>query len=411
VQSFDVVIAGGGIGGSGIATVLARAGLSVCVVEPTTDYPDIVRGEWMANWGVAHAQATGLYDVLTAAGGHHIAGHITFDEGIAPADAIAGRLPLDLMVPGVSGPLAIRHPIACQALADAAAEAGAVVHRGAADVELRPDRVLAFTVDGVPHEAVGRIVVGADGRSSPVRKAIGLELERYETDHFLAGVLVDGLEFVGDDRVQYAATEGGLHALFFPQGGGRARLYLSYDDSQKDLFGGTDRDRGAAYLSSFEMECWPGSAGFRQATVAGPAKGYRSVDTWCDRPFAEGVVLVGDAAGHNDPLIGQGLSITQADIRAVTEALLSTDDWSSQLFEDYGRERHERMRRLRGAARVYALAVSGRSWARDAEARASLSATPVVQMILATLMVGPYGLPDEVYDQVGLEALLERPAA
>jgi 2-polyprenyl-6-methoxyphenol hydroxylase-like FAD-dependent oxidoreductase len=409
VQSFDVVIAGGGIAGSGIATVLARAGLSVCVVEPTTEYPDIVRGEWLANWGVAHAQATGLYDVLADAGGHHINRHITFDEGVEPEQALASPLPLDVLVPDVPGPLAIRHPVACQALADAASGAGAVVHRGATDVELRPDRVVAFAVDGAPQEATGRIVIGADGRLSPVRKAIGVELERFETDHFLAGILVDGLEFLGDDATQYAATEDGLHALCFPQGGGRARLYLSYDDGQKDLFAGTDR--AAAYLRAFEMACWPGSTGFLDARAAGPAKGYRSVDTWCDRPFADGVVLVGDAAGHNDPLIGQGLSITQADIRAVTEALLSTDDWSPALFEDYGRERHERMRRLRGTARVYALAVSGRSWARDPDVRAALAANPMVQMLLATLMLGPYALPEEIYDQDGLEAVLAGPAA
>ena len=114
------------------------------------------------------------------------------------------------------------------------------------------------------------------------------------------------------------------------------------------------------------MACWPGSAGFRDAEVVGPARGYRSVDTWCERPYADGVVLIGDAAGHNDPLIGQGLSIASADIRAVTEALLSTDDWSPGLFEAYGRERHERMRRLRATAQVYTLAVAGQYWARPA---------------------------------------------
>ena len=63
------------------------------------------------------------------------------------------------------------------------------------------------------------------------------------------------------------------------------------------------------------------------------------------------MVLVGDAAGHNDPLIGQGLSITQADVRNITDALLSTDDWSAPgVFDEYGREQAERLRRLRIAA-------------------------------------------------------------
>ena len=41
----DVVIVGGGIGGSGLAAVLADGGLDVEVLERTTTFPDRVRGE------------------------------------------------------------------------------------------------------------------------------------------------------------------------------------------------------------------------------------------------------------------------------------------------------------------------------------------------------------------------------
>ena len=45
-------------------------------------------------------------------------------------------------------------------------------------------------------------------------------------------------------------------------------------------------------------------------------------DTWTDTPFAAGVVLVGDAAGHNDPIVGQGLSIALRDARMVRDLIL-----------------------------------------------------------------------------------------
>jgi flavin-dependent dehydrogenase len=44
---YDVVIAGAGIGGSALATMLARGGLSVLVLEKETEYRDRVRGEWL----------------------------------------------------------------------------------------------------------------------------------------------------------------------------------------------------------------------------------------------------------------------------------------------------------------------------------------------------------------------------
>ena len=158
---------------------------------------------------MAHTRATGLYDVLAAAGGHHVTSHFTFDERLSPE--AADLLPLGGMAPDVPGPLTIRHPVACQALADSAEAAGATVLRGVTDIELRSDRSVVGTLDGRPIEVAGRIVVGADGRASNVRKAIGVQLERAETGHFLAGVLVDDLDFLGDDTVEYVATEGGLH--------------------------------------------------------------------------------------------------------------------------------------------------------------------------------------------------------
>jgi len=400
----DVVVVGGGIGGAGCATVLARAGLTVHVLEPTVEFPDIVRGEWLAPWGGDHARAVGLYDVLVAAGGHTIARHVSYDESVDPAVAEAEGLTFQELLPHLPGPLAVRHPVACQALVDAAEAAGAVVHRGATDIVLTDDRLVQAVVDGEPMALAGRLVIGADGRSSPVRRSLGIELERYESGHFLAGVLVDGLGFLGDDQVEYVATEAGIHALCFPQGGGSARLYLSYGDEDKARFGGADR--AAAYLDAVSMACWPASSGFAGAEVIGPAKAYRSIDTWCERPFAESVVLVGDAAGHNDPIIGQGLSITMADVRGVTDALLSGDDWTDPaLFEPYAVERLERLRRLRATAQVYALAAGGQGWARDPEARAVLRDEPDSFLLRVAAVIGPWGVPDEVFLPENIERL------
>jgi 2-polyprenyl-6-methoxyphenol hydroxylase-like FAD-dependent oxidoreductase len=56
----DVVVIGGGIAGSGLASMLARAGVSVTVLERTKTFPDRVRGEMWTPWGVAIADEIGL---------------------------------------------------------------------------------------------------------------------------------------------------------------------------------------------------------------------------------------------------------------------------------------------------------------------------------------------------------------
>jgi len=43
----DAVVVGGGIGGASLSMSLARAGMSVVVLEATTEYQDRVRGESM----------------------------------------------------------------------------------------------------------------------------------------------------------------------------------------------------------------------------------------------------------------------------------------------------------------------------------------------------------------------------
>ena len=64
-------------------------------------------------------------------------------------------------------------------------------------------------------------------------------------------------------------------------------------------------------------------------------------------------MLIGDAAGHNDPILGQGLSIALRDVRLVSEILRDARTAGrAPDFRPYVEERAERMRRLRIAARL-----------------------------------------------------------
>jgi 2-polyprenyl-6-methoxyphenol hydroxylase-like FAD-dependent oxidoreductase len=399
MQTYDLVIVGGGIGGSALATVTARAGKSVLLLEASTVYEDRVRGEWIAPWGVAEVQRLGLYDLLMSAGGHHITRHITYDETVAPAVAEASPLPLNIFKPGVPGPLCLRHPVHCQTLFDAAGAAGATALRGVNVIQTIAGEhpQVTYELDGETVEAGARLLVGADGRTSQVREAAGIVLHQDKPHHWFGGLLIDGAEG-WDDELQAIGTEGDFGFLAFPQGGGRVRIYGGYPLEQAQRFKGPDGPR--RFLDAFAMACSPDNRHLVAGEPSGPLFSYFNNDSWTDEPFAPGVVLVGDAAGWNDPILGLGLSITYRDVRIVSDLLLGDDDWASLSFAPYAEERAERMRRLRFVASLQA--TIDMEFGEAARARRhSLfergAADPSLKAHAFAVMAGPEVMPPEIF--------------
>ena len=342
----DVVVIGGGIAGSALGATLARGGASVIVLERSAEYRDRVRGEYMQPWGVAEAQRIGALDVLLSAGANVITRAVPYDETIEPSDAEQMSTPLDEVIPGVPGALGISHPVACEALATAATAAGATVVRGVGAVEmtLGTEPSVRWTADDASSEVTCRLIVGADGRESAVRRRAGIPLNSTPARLLGAGVLVEGAhEWLTDTFT--VGTEDDRLFFIIPLGNGRARLYLMYDVNDDRRLVGADKAK--RFLDDFGLRCVPGSQQFKAANPAGPCAVYPMHDSWCDAPVADGVVLIGDAAGFSDPQLGQGLSVAMRDVRIVSELLLGGQDWSVAALTPYAEERFERMRRLR----------------------------------------------------------------
>lgn len=401
MRTYDLIIVGGGIGGSALATVMARAGKSVLLLEQSEAYEDRVRGEWIAPWGVAEVQRLGLYDLLMGAGGHHLTRHITYDETLAPDQAEAAPLPLGIFKEGVPGPLCLRHPLHCQTLFDAAREAGAETLRGVQVIEALGGEAphVTYAHDGETAAAGARLVVGADGRTSQVREAAGITLHQDKPHHWFAGLLVDGVDG-WDEDLQAIGTEGEFGFLAFPQGGGRVRVYGGYPLDQAQRFKGPDGPR--RFLDAFAMKCSPANRHIVAGRPAGPLFSYFNADAWTDEPFARGVVLVGDAGGWNDPILGLGLSITYRDVRIVSDLLKGSEDWASLSFAPYAGERAERMRRLRFAAKLQAAIDMEFGEAAQARRRSLFeraAADPSLKATAFAVMAGPETLPPELFTE------------
>ena len=413
MQSYDLLIVGGGIGGSALATVMARAGRSVLLLERSEAFEDRVRGEWIAPWGVAETQAVGLYDTLMAAGGHHVLRHISYDESLPPAAAEAQALPLGMFKPGVPGPLCIGHPKHCQTLLDAAVAAGADVRRGVNVTEVEGGAAprVVFEQGGETVEAHGRLLVGADGRTSQVREAAGVVLHQDPPHHWFAGLLVEGADG-WDAELQAIGTEGDFAFLAFPQGGGKVRVYGGYALSETGRFKGADGAR--RFLDRFAMRCSPNNQALAAGRPAGPLLSYFNNDSWTDEPFAPGVVLIGDAAGWNDPIIGLGLSITYRDVRIVSDLLKGAADWASLDFTPYAVERAERMRRLRFVASLQTaidMEFGEAAKARRHSLFERAAADPSLRAHAFAVMAGPEALPEAMFTEEHRARVLGEAAA
>jgi menaquinone-9 beta-reductase len=391
----DVVIIGGGIGGASLAYALASEGLGVTVLESSLEYPDRVRGESMQTWGVKEARNLGVEHFFINGGAHFSPVWKQYAEGLGEAAV----LPMSMMIEGIPGSLNMRHPDACQTLIDAAAAAGARVVRDVHDVKVSagPKVSVTYAVDGTS-ELSAPLVVGADGRSSTVRRQTGITLEHQAPINYIAGLLIDGLEEIPDDY-DVMVSEGELFLLMFHQGGGRARLYICSGLSGQHRFAG--RDSTQRFLDAWNPRCYQFSANVGKGLPAGPCATYPGDDTWTATPFADGVVLLGDAAGHHDPILGQGLSIALRDARIVRDLILDGAQKAAD-FAPYGTERFERMRRLRLIADVLSV-----SQAEDADNRAARRAffgekmatmDPEVFPLLVGAFTGPETVPDELVD-------------
>jgi 2-polyprenyl-6-methoxyphenol hydroxylase-like FAD-dependent oxidoreductase len=393
-RASDVVVVGGGIAGASLAAALAGAGLDVVVLEATERFVDRVRGESMMPWGVAEADALGVGAVLRGAGAHIAPTWRRFGEG----DREARDIPVGMLVPGVEGNLNLHHPSACQALLDAAAAAGAEVRRGVGEVSVAQQgdgAVVSFRRSGRRERVAGRLVVGADGRSSTVRRAIGVELEQVDATAAVVGLLLDGLSGP-DDHDVVAEHDRGM-SLVFHQGAGRARAYHVVTVDERARYAG---QAGAAHFIDDLRDGPAHLADLVEAAVpAGPCAAFPNIQTRTADPARGSVVLIGDAAGQTDPSIGCGLSVAMRDARTVRDLVLAGAT-TAEDFSPYAAQRLDLVRRLEVIADVIVstsvVAGADRTARRARFAEAMAAMHPEVFPLVVAMFAGPETAPEDL---------------
>jgi menaquinone-9 beta-reductase len=323
MTTYDLVTVGGGVGGAALAKAMADEGHRVMIIERERQFRDRVRGEFVFPWGVAEARELGVYDTLIQAGGHHPVYWCDYagPEPLPPRD-FAEDTPQKLRG------LCMFHPRMQEALLEAAEAAGAEVQRGARvrDVVRGPRPRVVLEGEGGQAAVSARLVVGADGRMSMVRKWGGFESHRDPPGNLFTGVLVGDVPAPTESSVCMVNPEASRMVLYFPQASGTGRAYLA------SRWESGVRLHGNAGFNRFLEECsWSGlpEGVLEGARQAGPLATFDGADSWVDHPYNEGLALIGDAAATSDPTWGQGLSLTLRDVRSLRDALLAEDDWDA----------------------------------------------------------------------------------
>lgn len=393
--SCDLVVVGGGVAGGAVATALARAGRSVLVLERLRGYRDLVRGESIVPWGVREVIRLGLLEPLLEAGGHWVSTWVSYDEGLDPKEAERRGLGLDKLIPGVAGSLNIGHPALCETLRATAEAAGVRYLTGVGSVRCHPGPSprVTFTHEGREHEVRCRLIVGADGRTSVARRALRESVHRTPPPHLVSGLLVSELEGIWAEA-EVQAVERDIYFLGMPQQGGRARVYLSFPMEQRDRFAGHDAAR--EFLAASNLSCMPLGDRWAAGVAAGPCATFTAEDLWSESPVGEGLVLVGDAAGYVNPLIGQGLASAFTDVRVVAELLTESADWSPASLAPYVDERRERFARVSSIGRLFAAIFAdfrGGAPERRRTVAQRLEDEPMLVLPFAAMFAGPEKVP------------------
>ncbi|HWI84994.1 MAG TPA: FAD-dependent monooxygenase [Sphingomonas sp.] len=338
-DSTDVIILGGGLIGLTLAIALDVHGLSSIVIDPAEPADVLARGFD----GRASAVASASHSMLDAIGiGARLAGQGCPIASIRVSDGLTPRALMFDPDPA-TGPLGVMYEnrLLRRALHEAASEARNVrLLMPASPAGIERDGVGARVTLADRRSFAAPLLIGAEGRNSPIRAAAGINVARWNYDH------VATIATIGHARPH----EGVAHEIFYPTG--PFALLPMLDDAEgprSAIVWTVEARHGAAMLGlpdrAFLAEAEKRMGGMLGALrSASPRSSYPLGFHHAARITAERLALIGDAAHGIHPIAGQGLNLGFRDVAALAEILvegarLGLDPGDAQLLGRYERWR------------------------------------------------------------------------
>ncbi len=325
----DAVVAGGGPAGSACALLLARAGMTVTLVERATFPRRKICGEYLNSGAVAALDRLGV-----------------LPEVRAQSSALAGVRLVPPRAPAVElaftrGALACERETLDAILLRAAVYAGVTVVRGRVEDVLhnrgRIDGVWVRNENGTAYEVRARWTVGADGCGSVVARAARLTQRSWPlVPRFAVGGHYTGFGDLGGFVEMYVGT--GAYFALNPLSRVTTNVMVVVPKTLLAKWSGFV-DEGVAGKAA---ELGRGHRSFAAAQRIGARAAIGPLAHTVRAPAGNGVILVGDAAGFLNPFTGQGvfLALTSAEqaARAIAASAAGRGR-ESRAFASYAEER------------------------------------------------------------------------
>lgn len=294
----DVAVIGGGPAGLAVATMAARRGLAVTLLERAPLPHDKACGEGVMRPGLAVLARLGVLQRLPATDSGAIRGVRYVQED---GSTLEGSLP-------GSGGLGIRRTALSSALLEAARSTGVDVR---ARTTLRSHRRTreAMVLETDTGELSARVLVAADGLHSPLRRAEGLEVPARARRRF--GLRQHFVVAPWTDRVEVYLSRG-AEAYVTPCGQSRVGVAFLWSDGQLD-----EKPTIDSLLARFPLLGW-------RLGGAGPDSEPRGAGPFLQRArrrVAPRFALLGDAAGYVDAITGEGMSVALVCAEALADCL------------------------------------------------------------------------------------------